>query len=177
MKNSNKIYVFDLDDTLVVTEAKIRVYDSEDLSLLHALTPQEFNYFNKSHHHILDFDQFECLKTLSEGKLIPQNVKILKKAQELGYPVAIVTARGNQPAVIEFLKKKKLNIDPSLVYATSDPSFNYSGSIPNRKLSAFKDLVKKGYDDFIYYDDSVENLEIIKKYLTKQGLAVSTFHV
>lgn len=172
-----KIYAFDLDDTLVLTEARVKVYHAEDLSLIHSFTPVEFNTFEKKIHHLLDFDDFDCFETLSKGKLIIQNLKILKKAHELGHDIAIVTARSNKPAVVQFLAEKKIPVDPSLVYAVSDPSFKYTGSVAERKSQAFLDLYKKGYKDFIYYDDNLENLEKVKQTLQKKGATISTFQV
>lgn len=172
-----KIYVFDLDDTLVLTEARVKIYHTEDFSLVHSFTPIEFNSYEKKANHLLDFDDFDCFETLSKGKLITQNLKILRRAYELGYDIAIVTARSNKPAVVQFLLEKKIPVDSSLVYAVSDPSFNYDGSVAERKSQAFIDLYKKGYRDFVYYDDNLENLEKVKETLQKKHAKISTFQV
>ena len=172
-----KIYAFDLDDTLVLTEARVKVYHAEDLSLIHSFTPLEFNSFEKNTYHMLDFDEFDCFETLSKGKLIPQNIKIMKRAHELGHEIAIVTARSNKPAVVKFLEDKNIPVDPNLVYAVSDPVFKYTGSVAERKTKAFLDLYKKGYRDFVYYDDNLENLQKVKETLQKKRANISTFQV
>ena len=56
-----KILIFDLDDTLVITDAKIRVCDSKT-GECHELTPEEFNTYEKKRGHILDFDDFKSLE-------------------------------------------------------------------------------------------------------------------
>lgn len=126
---------------------------------------------------MLDFDEFDCFETLSKGKLIPQNIKILKRAYELGHEIAIVTARSNKPAVVKFLEDKNIPVDPTLVYAVSDAIFKYTGSVAERKTKAFLDLYKKGYRDFVYYDDNLENLQKVKETLQKKRANISTFQV
>lgn len=172
-----KIYVFDLDDTLVLTEAKVRVFHAEDLSLIHSFTPTEFNFFEKKNHHLLDFDDFDCFETLSKGRLLLQNLKILKKAHELGFPISIVTARSNKAAVVKFVEDKNIPVDSELIYTVNDPSFGYEGTVPRRKAQAFLDLYDKGYRDFVYYDDNADNLNHVKQVLKEKGAKISTFQV
>ena len=45
--SKSEIVVFDLDDTLVITDAKIKVCDKSNGKCF-SLTPEEFNEFNKS---------------------------------------------------------------------------------------------------------------------------------
>ena len=76
------ICIFDLDDTLVKTDAKIKVYQKETGDLLHSLTPQQYNDF-ENHGHILDFDDFDDLQVLLKGSLMTSNIKILLELSKL----------------------------------------------------------------------------------------------
>ena len=55
----NRLVIFDLDDTLVKTDAKIKIVDRKTGKILKEMTPQEFNSFeSKSKRHILNFEDF-----------------------------------------------------------------------------------------------------------------------
>ena len=58
--HKSKIVVFDLDDTLVISAAKIKVCNKKT-GECYSLTPEEFNSYEKGQHEELDFDEFKSL--------------------------------------------------------------------------------------------------------------------
>ena len=158
-----KILVFDLDDTIVVTPARIWVKDKltgEDFSL----TPEEFNTFQKKPNQILSFDEFQSLEIMKAGKLINYYFKILKEAYRLKIAVGIVTARDNHKMIYSWLKDHlKTPIDGDLIYAVNDDRHHsFKGDIAERKKQAFREIIEQGFDDLQFYDDDVENLRLVK---------------
>ena len=65
----SSINIFDVDDTLVVTDSKIRVTDHETKQT-YELTPKEFNEYEAQPHHELDFTDFQNPDILKAGKII-----------------------------------------------------------------------------------------------------------
>jgi len=56
--SKDEIVVFDLDDTLVITDAKIKVCDNTNVECF-SLTPEEFNEYESNPNHDIDFDDFK----------------------------------------------------------------------------------------------------------------------
>ena len=78
-----KINIFDVDDTLVVTDSKIKVTDNKT-GKVYELTPKEFNEYETKKHHELDFSDFSDLNILKAGKIIDWVFDILKATMKKG---------------------------------------------------------------------------------------------
>lgn len=157
-KTRNSMNVFDVDDTLVITNAKIKVYDNKTKESF-VLTPQEFNDYNSKSSHIHDYSDFLSLEILKAGKLIDWVVDILRKTIEKKKAVGIITARGDQQLIKDFLLYHGININKDFIFAINDPKQNFKGSIPQKKKEAFKRLIDLGFNDFRFFDDSKENID------------------
>jgi len=155
------ICIFDLDDTLVKTDAKIKVYQKETGDLLHSLTPEQYNGFENHQGHTLDFEDFNDLQILLSGTLMEKNVKILIECSK-EHPIGMITARSHLKSVLEFIREKKLPIKEGLVFVVNDEKSGMVGNVAERKKQAFERLIRMGYCDFIYYDDNLDNLESAK---------------
>lgn len=151
------ICIFDLDDTLVKTGAKIKVYEKDTGDLLHSLTPQQYNDFDNSCGHVLDFNDFDDLQVLLKGSLMISNIKILLELSK-SYSIGIITARSHIDSVLEFVYENKLPIEKHLIFAVNDERSSFFGNVAERKKQAFERLIKIGYNNFIYYDDNLDNL-------------------
>lgn len=170
------ICIFDLDDTLVKTDAKIKVYQKETGDLLQSMTPEEFNGYVNLNGHVLDFEDFNDLQILLSGKLIEKNVKILKEcARE--HPIGMITARSHLMSVLEFIYEKELPIEEDLVFVVNDENSGFSGNVAERKKQAFIKLIERGYDDFIYYDDNLDNLRAAETLVKEYDIRMKTHHV
>jgi hydroxymethylpyrimidine pyrophosphatase-like HAD family hydrolase len=157
-------YIFDLDDTLVRTNAKIHVFCRRTEKLLHSLSPSDYNIFDKEDHHILNFEEFDDLEILLEGTMIQENLDKLMEAHRLGFPIGIITARSHYASVAFFLKAKRIPVELDMLYVVNDPIKNFTGDVPSRKKQAFEDLVRKGFNSFVYYDDDEKNIKMAKDF-------------
>jgi len=160
--HGSKILVFDLDDTLVITDAKIKVCDKKTGECF-SLTPEEYNEYEKQPNHELDFDDFKSLEIMKAGKLIEYYLKIFKEAYRLKIAVGIVTARDDREMIYKWLREHVgFKIDKDLIYAINDPVHGFTGSISDKKKLAFKELIEMGYSDFQFFDDDDSNLRLVK---------------
>ena len=169
-----KIMVFDLDDTLVITQAKIRVCDKLT-GICFELTPEEFNEYEKNPNHVLDFSDFKSLDVMKAGKLIQYYLKILAKAYKSGIAVGIVTARDDRDMIYKWMREHVgFRIDKDLIYAVNDPIHRFKGSISERKKEAFVELAKQGFQSFQFFDDDQNNLDLVKTLETEYDITIST---
>ena len=159
----DRLVIFDLDDTLVKTDAKIKILNRRTRDVIAELTPQDFNNFQKKSGHILNFDEFEDPEILRQGEIIHSIFSKLKRYYHGGIPVAIVTARSSSEMVRSFFLENGIDIHPDLVIAVNDPSLNMEGNIAERKQKAIRDLIDQGYTDLIFFDDNEDNLNLAKK--------------
>jgi FMN phosphatase YigB (HAD superfamily) len=160
--HASKIVVFDLDDTLVITDAKIKVCDRTNGECF-SLTPEEFNDYERKPSHDVDFDDFKSLEIMKAGKLIEYYLKIFKEAYKLKLAVGIVTARDDREMIYKWLKEHiGFRIDKDLIFAVNDPVHRYKGSVSDRKKAAFRELIDMGYKDMQFYDDDTANLVLVK---------------
>jgi len=158
----NRLVIFDLDDTLVKTEAKVRIISHKTKKVIAELTPKDFNSFKKRSGHILNFDDFDDPEILRQGRLIHSIFSKLKYYYNKGVPVAIVTARSSSDIVRSFFLENGIDIHPDLVIAINDPSANLEGNIAERKQKAIRNLIDDGYTNLIFFDDNEDNLRLAK---------------
>lgn len=158
----NRLIIFDLDDTLIKTDAKIKVLNHKTKRVICELTPEQFNKFEHGPHHVLNFDDFESPEILREGKFIHSIFTKLKYYYRRGVPVSIVTARSSSELVRDFFLENGIDIHPDLVIAINDPIYGYTGTISERKQRAITELVDLGYTDLVFFDDNEDNLRLAK---------------
>lgn len=169
-----KIMVFDLDDTLVITQAKIRVCDKLTGKCFE-LTPEEFNEYEKNPNHVLDFSDFKSLEVMKAGKLIMYYLKILAQAYKTGIAIGIVTARDDRDMIYKWMREHVgFRIDKDLIYAVNDPVHHFKGSISERKKEAFVELAKQGFHNFQFFDDDQNNLDLVKTLEQEYDIKIST---
>jgi len=169
----NSIIVFDLDDTLVVTNAKIVVKDQLTGEVFD-LTPQEFNHYHQQPHHDVHYGQFNDPNILRAGRLVDWVLNILKTAYDSGTAIGIITARDNKDLVRSFLLENGIDIHPNLIYAINDPRETFTGGIAERKKQAFKRLINKGFINFTFYDDDRKNLDLAKSLESEFNITMKT---
>ena len=159
----DKILIFDIDDTIAISSAKIIVTDSKTGDKFE-LTPEEFNTYEKNPTHILDFDQFKSLEIMKAGQLIDKYFNILKKNYKKGIAIGIITARDDQSMIYEWLRYHVgFHIDKKLIWAVNDPIHGLAGNIQQRKKDAMRWFVEQGYTDITFFDDDKNNIKLIKE--------------
>jgi len=173
--HGSKILVFDLDDTLVISAAKIKVCNKKT-GECYTLTPEEFNTYEKGEHDELNFDEFKSLEIMKAGKLIDYYLKIFKEAYKMKIAVGIVTARDDREMIYKWLREHVgFRIDKDLIFAINDPVHKFKGSISDRKKEAFKEFIDMGYNDLQFYDDDDANLRLVKSLESEyDGISIST---
>lgn len=103
LKQHEKAYVFDLDNTLIDTQAKVKIRDKEG-NICDEFNSQQYNKFGHEfavkENYTLDFSEFESLEQLMKEPLLPL-FKTLKKIHDTEGEknIFICTAR-NKPWMI-----------------------------------------------------------------------------
>lgn len=157
-----RIVVFDVDDTLVQTEAMIRVENTET-GRVYKLTPEEFNEYTQEPQERLQFDEFSCPDILNRGQLIDRYVYMLREAHRRNIRTAILTARDNVELIQNWLRKRvNVDIERRNIYCISN-NMNYSGSIQDRKQQAVEDIYLRGYRYIKVIDDDINNLNAVRR--------------
>mgnify|MGYP003324939590 CR=1 FL=1 len=160
--SATNIVVFDLDDTLVITGAKIKVCNNKTGECF-ALTPEEFNDYEKHPDHYLDFDDFKSLEIMKAGELIHYYLKILAEAYKMKKAVGIVTARDDREMIYKWMKEHVgFHIAKDLIFAVNDPVHKFKGAIADKKKQAFREIIEMGYKNIQFFDDDQNNLTLVK---------------
>ena len=157
---SDRILIFDIDDTLLKSHSKIEVV--KDGKVIRELTPAEYNYYKLNPGEEYDYKQFRSYDALVNATLLPF-FNTLKKEYRKGTHIAICTARPEGDMFKKFFLSKGIDIKDELILATGDDKQGYHGSVEDRKVQAFEMLINLGYKTFVFFDDSEVNLKAAKE--------------
>jgi hypothetical protein len=177
------IHLFDLDDTLIRTSARVLVRD-EAGNLLRALSTGEFTGYRAGPGEVFDFAEFSDLGILSRGIVVRYTRAIIDTILAYGTrsEFGILTARADKKMHAPFLIRLfrslfGVRLANEFIFAVSDLRFSgYKdkrvgpGGAPFSKLSVSQrkalviaeDLVGRGFNDISFYDDCRANLESFK---------------
>jgi late competence protein required for DNA uptake (superfamily II DNA/RNA helicase) len=149
-----RLRVFDFDDTLAKVQAKIGVRNGTETF---TLTPAEFAVYDPKKGDVFNFGEFnQIIKTATP---IKKNIEQLKAAaQNSDTKTTILTARMLAYPVKRYLKKN-FNLDIYVVALGSGD--------PQKKANYIEKEILKGYNDIIFLDDSVKNLDAVSKLKAK----------
>lgn len=172
-----KLYVFDLDDTLIKTTANI-IVRSKDNELVRKIPTQIYNaeddkkvFLSDGEH--FDFEEFNSLELLAAEKTT-ELFELFKQLLEENHPVAIITSRENYDLIDEWLKIKGISDKPNLmIYCTFSKGFPFTGTDSERKRQVLE-YMSEAYDfnEFIVYDDAEVNVNEMLKLNDRQGISV-----
>lgn len=157
---SNKILVFDVDDTLIHTTANIRVMKGD--VCVRTITNKEYNNYQLSRGEYFDFQEFNDKDILYKEKFT-KYWEILKREYRRGTHISILTARDNCSMIRDFLLSNGVDIKKCLVFAVGDPTLNLKGTIQHRKSTVIKWLSQLGYNIIVFFDDNDNNLKQVKR--------------
>lgn len=170
-KNNGRILLFDVDDTLVHTTARIGVIKNGIVTK--KISSKTFNDYNLRPGESFDFTEFSDYKHL-EKEIPTKYLDTLKREYKKGSQIGILTARDSCQGIKKFLKKHNIDIDKNFIFATDDPKLGLSGTVNQRKSEVISILYHRGYTTFIFFDDSEKNLESAKALEKVFGIDVVT---
>lgn len=176
-RTSERLVIFDLDDTLIISSAKVKVLDPKNGRVLKEMTPEEFNHYTHKGKGMLSFTDFEDANVLRKSTFITEIMNELLKFYNSGVHVSIVTARSNSNLIRNFFLENGIDIHPDLVIAVNDSQYKFTGNIAQKKKQAIHRLVDEGYRDFIFFDDNSDNLALAKEIENEKDVNVKTVKV
>lgn len=150
-----RLWVFDFDDTLVRTDA--RVYVVNAVGERRQLTPAEFASYEEHPGDTFDFSEFELLVN-------PKPVKWVNRILKAVYDrhgsenMTILSARGFQGPIYEHLTS--ISVTGLEVIALGTPS----AVTPLAKASWIeRRIAEKSYDSVVFLDDSERNVNAVSQ--------------
>ena len=143
-----ELYIFDFDDTLAITDSRVKIIDMTGDEIL--MTSREFALFPFNPRTMkVDFGDF----MRAEGTLIKATIEIMEQAILDGADVHIVTARAIGQPVEEFLQKT-IGMSPPVVATAGS-----AGKSP----WLMKKLQTGDYDRVVVFEDCEKNIRSLKK--------------
>jgi hypothetical protein len=146
---SQKLRVFDFDDTLVQTNSHIYIKhkDGKDSKL----TPGEYAIYEPKEGDQFDFSDFEKVKQPQEIKGVTRLLKNIVRVG--GSEIVILTARSAYKPIKKYLSD--IGLDKIFVVALADAN-------PQKKADWIENKIKDGVKDVFFIDDSHKNIEAVK---------------
>jgi len=164
-EEGNGLTIFDIDDTLFHTTAKISV--KKNGKVVQELDNQEFNHYKLKTGESFDFGQFRDAKKFNQEsqpieRMMQKAKIILRNATRKGSSVVIITARANfdnKETFLDTFRKHGLDIDKIRV--------ERAGNIEGDVVPAFKKaiIIRNALNTGMYkrvrlFDDSMTNLKV-----------------
>lgn len=171
---SDKIILFDLDDTIIHTTAEIYIVRNGER--VRKMSNGEFNDYVLKPGESFDFGEFDD-PTILAGSAFTKYWNTLKREYRKGTHVGILTARSDCDMIKQFFLDNGIRIKDELVMAINDPSLGLKGSIQQRKSEAIGILANAGYKLFVFFDDNKANLESAKELEKTYDITVKTVKV
>jgi len=170
------LYVYDLDDTLIKSETVIYMQHKKTGKKLSIYTYEWADLNNKTDYYY-DFSDFGNFDKLKKAKIIKKTYKDILDKISKGYNVALMTSRGEYEVVKKYIKYIGLNIPDHLIFTVGRPMKGYHGEAPERKKQGFLKLMSMGYNDFYFYDDSLENIVEVKTLETEYDITINAIQI
>lgn len=158
------LYIFDFDDTLIDSEASIRI-TQEDGSTIE-MSSEKYAKYTAQPGDVFDFSDFDAYPKNPEV-IEPVFAELRAAIASVGKDaVVILTARSNPTPVRLFLNENKVPEIDIVTTGTSDP---------NAKAEYILSKVRSdSYNEVIVFEDNVRNIRTIRKVLTDQGIKLKT---
>lgn len=167
LEESNGLHVFDIDETLFKTNAKIHVKDKHGKTVK-TLNNQEFNDHKLEHGHSYDFHEFRDSKKFHDEshpihpmirkvQAISKNIKIGNHKSKIIMNTARADFDDKKPVLDKF-KKHGIDIDSMHIHRSG----NVEGNAPpaqKKNVVLRKHLDTGKYNHVHMYDDSKTNLK------------------
>lgn len=163
-ETSSGLHVFDVDDTLFHTTAKIRVMKGK--KQVNSLSNSEYNTHKLPDGHHYDYSEFRSAEKFdSESKPNQRMIQKMKnlhtKTKSSGGKVIINTARADFDDRDRFLGAfKKHGVDIDNIHVHRAGNMKGEGTVAEKKTQIIKNQITNGnYKHVSLYDDSEQNLK------------------
>lgn len=156
---SNKLVIFDIDDTLVHTQTKVHVVRNGQV--IKSLNSHDFTHYKLKPDEEFDFGDFrDAREFFANAKPIIPMMDQLKQDIATGNKVVMVTARADfndRELFLDTFRKYGVDMNKVHVYRAGNLK---GGSTEDRKKRIISSLLNSGnYSKAIMYDDAVPNLD------------------
>jgi len=161
LAEGNSIHYFDVDKTLMHTDAtKVHVNDSSGKRVA-SLDPQEYNHHKLPAGHSYDYSEFKSAKNFEKAKPIRKVLAKMKAIKNNGGKTEILTARSDFDDKEGFAKTwKKYGVDISPGHTHVRRAGNLSLPTHDAKAKIISDAIKKhGHTEVHLYDDHKPNID------------------
>ena len=155
-----KLTLFDFDNTLVRTSARIKIKDANNITV-HWL--KNLGDYKLKDGETIDFSDFETESVLQFARPLAllEKLRDLVNKQEC---VGILSARSSFEIIHRYLETQGITIDISKIFTINNPMWNLEGNNCVRKRKMIEMLIKDSDITHVeVYDDDVNNLLEISK--------------
>ena len=168
---SDKLLIFDVDDTLINTTASIWVM--KDNKPIKKLSNSEYNNYRLKDGEWFDYREFDDPKILHK-ETFTKYWDTLKREYSKGTHISILTARSIGDEIREFFLNNGIDIKQQLVFAVGDSNMGMTGSVQDRKAKIIGELALLGYKTMVFFDDNEGNLNAAKTLEKKFNIKIHT---
>ena len=162
---SDKLRVFDFDDTLVQTNSHI--YITHKTGKKSKLTPGEYAVYEPKKGDKFDFSDFDKVNQPQEIKGVTRLLKNIVRVG--GSEIVILTARGAYMPIKRYLAD--IGLTGIYVVALADAN-------PQKKADWIEDKIKSGVTDVFFIDDSHKNISAVQSLSKKYpNISLKVRHV
>ena len=157
MKNNNnnrtKAFVFDFDDTLATTAARVVVLEHGQFS--HSISAAEYNTYKLNENQAYYFGEFKNPEFIINGKPLGL-IELAKAVHSEGHSLYILTARNEvaSSAIATFLAR--FNITAKMIHCVGKDSHT---NIAKAKQTVLMTIIDN-HDITYFYDDDEANIEL-----------------
>lgn len=157
MLTEQKLRILDFDDTLVMSKSKVYVRNKRTGKEF-SLTPAQFAVYDPKPGDKFDFSEFK--KLISPTGIKKYN-KLLKRFLNASgkRKIVILTARASIQPVAQYLKSIGITSGVQMV--------GLADGNPIAKQRYVERMIKAGYKDIFFIDDSVKNVKAVDKLKSK----------
>ena len=157
------LHVFDVDDTLFHTTAKVRVMKGD--KVVQSLSNSEYNTHELPDGHHYDYTEFRSAEkfdteSVPNQRMLQKMRRLHDRAKETGGKVIINTARADFDDKDRFLDAfRKQNVDIDNIHVHRAGNMKGEGTVAQKKTEIIRNqLAKSNYKHVSLRDDSEENL-------------------
>jgi len=157
IREKSKAFVFDFDDTLAFTDARVHVLSPCKSQVVASLTPQEFNSVKLKKGESFDFSDFDRASFIRDGK--PSKlIDLARNVFSEGHSVFILTARNDcvSSAIAEWLTD--FGIVAREVHCVGEKDTD----IAKAKRQILLAIIEN-FDKVWFFDDDARNIELAQE--------------